>query len=108
MAKRSSKRKSLIGRLGNKIRDAAMLSRDGFATERVGREVFVFTRLYGTSNNKVTHRGVLYGEKLADLTDARFTSISDLSIRDLRMYLNIDWVPNKEASPLELLARACG
>lgn len=97
MSKRSSKRKSRAGRLRNKVRDAAMMSGDGVA---IAADPGDHGRWHGTSCGDVA-----YVFWYMTVERARFKKPEDLPAETLTQLLGLTWGPNKEVSPLVLLAR---
>lgn len=97
MAKRSAKRKLLANRLRTKIRNAAMLSRDGYAIT----DGLVLGNYFGKEDGTIAYVGTYSSHVLAD-----YQRPEDLGTVDLKELVKKIWFPLTKASPLELLARA--
>lgn len=99
MSKRSAKLKRRLARALSRIKQAAMMSKDGIAASSgayLGREDGMVVRLDPFRYN------------WRETRNPEWLLLREISRTDIRICSQIKWRPNQPLSPLETLARQAG
>lgn len=102
MAKRSKKRKSLVGRLRNVIDSALLMSSSGMIIWKL--EDYILEGTLVRSGRWAAYDSGIIAKTDGWAYNERVVDYKNLPLRDLRMLIYADWQPVDPISPLEALA----